>query len=176
MHLFSYPLSPTPHNATTRDAVSYSIVDDLTQTPMAMSALEVLKMCPTQWNALLATLGAVDPSNSKLITFDMENGEPWMPSTIAFQIPVSIRNLVMHRCIVDETYILKADSFRIFCMMIFPEILHASDEVVGPTFVKNNCIYIYRILHGVYMLLRREIPMAWGTTIDSLTPEINLFQ
>ena len=25
-------------------------------------------------------------------------------------------------------------------------------------------------------LLQREIPMAWGTTTDSLTPEINLFQ
>ena len=26
------------------------------------------------------------------------------------------------------------------------------------------------------ILLRREIPMAWGTTTDSLTPEINPFQ
>ena len=26
------------------------------------------------------------------------------------------------------------------------------------------------------ILLQREIPMAWGTTIDSLTPEINPFQ
>ena len=26
------------------------------------------------------------------------------------------------------------------------------------------------------ILLRREIPMAWGTTTDSLTPEINHFQ
>ena len=51
---------------------------------------------------LLATLGAVDPSDSKFITFDTENREPRMPSTIAFQIPVSIRNLVVHRCIVDE--------------------------------------------------------------------------
>ena len=25
-------------------------------------------------------------------------------------------------------------------------------------------------------LLRREIPMAWGTTTDNLTPEINPFQ
>ena len=25
------------------------------------------------------------------------------------------------------------------------------------------------------LLLQREIPMAWGTTIDSLTPEINPF-
>ena len=26
------------------------------------------------------------------------------------------------------------------------------------------------------MVLRREIPMAWGTTIDNLTLEINPFQ
>ena len=26
------------------------------------------------------------------------------------------------------------------------------------------------------ILLRREISMAWGTTTDSLTPEINIFQ
>ena len=29
---------------------------------------------------------------------------------------------------------------------------------------------------GISWLLRREIPMAWGTTTDSLTPEINPFQ
>ena len=51
---------------------------------------------------LLAALGAVDPSNSKLITFDTENGESHMPSTIAFQILVSIRNLIVHQCIVDK--------------------------------------------------------------------------
>ena len=71
-------------------ALSYNIMDDLAQTPMAMSALEVLKTCPTQRKSLLAALGAVDPSDSKLITFDTENGELRMPSTITFQIPVSI--------------------------------------------------------------------------------------
>ena len=49
-----------------------------------MSTLEVLKTCPTQWKALLATLGAIDPFDSKFIMFDTENGEPHMPSTIAF--------------------------------------------------------------------------------------------
>ena len=73
-----------------RAGVSYNIVDDLAQTPTTMSALEVLKTFPMQRKALLATLGAVDPSDSKLITFDIENGEPQMPSTIAFQILVSI--------------------------------------------------------------------------------------
>ena len=52
----------------------------------------------------------------------------------------------------DETCILKADSFRIFCMMILLEILHASDEVSGLIFVKKmSYIYIYILLHGVYM-------------------------
>ena len=67
-----------------------------------MSTLEVLKMCPMQQKALLATLRAVDPSDSNLITFDKENGELHMPSTISFQIPMSIRNLVVHQCRVDE--------------------------------------------------------------------------
>ena len=53
----------------------------------------------------------------------------------------------------DETCLLKDDSFNIFCMMILPEILRASGEVLGPIFVKLFCIYIYiyRLLHGVYM-------------------------
>ena len=78
------------NNATSRDAVSYSIGDDLAQKPMAMSALEVLKTFPMQRKYLLAALGAMDPSDSKLITFNTENGEPQMPSTISFQILESI--------------------------------------------------------------------------------------
>ena len=67
-----------------------------------MLDLEVLKKFPTQQKTLLATLGVVDPSHSRLITFDLDQGEPRMPSTIAFQIPVSIQNLVVLRCIIDE--------------------------------------------------------------------------
>ena len=37
-------------------------------------------------------------------------------------------------------------------MMIFPEILCASDEVSGPIF----CIYIYILLHDVYMFQMDE--------------------
>ena len=61
-----------------------------------MSALEVLKTCPMQQKDLLDALGVIDPSESKLITFDTENGELRMPSIITFQIPVSIWNLVVH--------------------------------------------------------------------------------
>ena len=36
-------------------------------------------------------------------------------------------------------------------MMILLESLCALDEVLGPIFVKKNRIYIYILLHGVYM-------------------------
>ena len=70
------PIRRVANNSMARVAINYSIVDDLAQTPITMSTLEVLKMCPMQQKALLATLGAVEPSKSKLITFDMENGKP----------------------------------------------------------------------------------------------------
>ena len=53
------PICRIANNATARVAISYSIVDDLAQTPTAMSALEVLKTWPTQQKALLVTLGVV---------------------------------------------------------------------------------------------------------------------
>ena len=40
------PIRWVSNNVTARTAVSYSIMDDLAQTPMAMSSLEVLKTCP----------------------------------------------------------------------------------------------------------------------------------
>ena len=44
-------------------------------------------------------------------------------------------------------------------MMILPEILRASDEVSGPIFCKTFSyiyIYIYRLLHDVYMFQMDE--------------------
>ena len=48
----------TLHNPNAGAAANYSIVEDLAQTPCAMSALEVLQSCPTQRDALLADLGS----------------------------------------------------------------------------------------------------------------------
>ena len=47
----------TLHNPNARDASNYSIVEDLAQTPCAMSALEVLQSCLAQRDTLLAALG-----------------------------------------------------------------------------------------------------------------------
>jgi hypothetical protein len=67
-----------------------------------MSILEVLQTCPSQQKSFLSTLGEVDPSDTHLITFDLDNSEPCLPSLVAFQIPVKICNHPIHRCIIDE--------------------------------------------------------------------------
>jgi hypothetical protein len=96
------PLRRNVHNPQARAAHNYSLVDDLAQSPAAMSVLEVLQTCPTQRKSLLSTLGAVDPADTRLITFDLDSGEPRLPALIAFQIPVKIWNITVHRCIIDE--------------------------------------------------------------------------
>jgi hypothetical protein len=67
-----------------------------------MSVLEVFQTCPTQRKSLLSTLGEVDPMDTRLITFDLNRGEPHLPTLITFQIPVKIRNIIVHCYIIDE--------------------------------------------------------------------------
>lgn len=51
---------------------------------------------------MLYALGAIDPSNARLITFNIDNAEMRLPPSIAFQIPVTVKNVVIHRCIINE--------------------------------------------------------------------------
>ena len=60
-------------NPNARAAQFYNVVEDLAQAPCAMSPLEVLQSCPTQRKNLLTTLGALDPDNTNLIHFNVEN-------------------------------------------------------------------------------------------------------
>jgi hypothetical protein len=96
------PLRRNVHNPQARAAHNYSLVDALTQSPTAMSVLEVLQNCPTQWKSLLSTLGVVDPADTRLITFNLDSSKPHLPALVAIQISVKIRNIIVHRCIIDE--------------------------------------------------------------------------
>jgi hypothetical protein len=79
-----------------------SLVDDLAQSPTAMSILEVLQTFPTQWKLLLFSLGAVEPTDTHLITFDLDSGEPCLPALVSLQILIKIQNITVHRCIIGE--------------------------------------------------------------------------
>jgi hypothetical protein len=77
------------HNPNARATQNYSVVEDLSQTPCAMSALEVLQSCPSQRKALLATLGSVETCNPGTIMLDTTDLKPRLPYHVAFQIVVA---------------------------------------------------------------------------------------
>jgi hypothetical protein len=58
------------HNPNARAAQNYSVVEDLSQTPCSMSALEVLQSCPAQRKALLTALGSTETCNPGTIMLD----------------------------------------------------------------------------------------------------------
>jgi hypothetical protein len=90
------------NNPHARAAHNYSLINDLAQSPASISILEVLQTFPTQRKSLLSSLGAVDPVDTRLITFDLDSRELHLPALVAFQIPVKIWNITVHRCIIDE--------------------------------------------------------------------------
>jgi hypothetical protein len=89
-------------NPHARAAQNYSIVEDLAQAPSAMSALEVLQSCPTQWKALLKAIGGIDPTDTNLIIFDLEDHIPRLPPQLAFQIQVVVADKNICRTVIDE--------------------------------------------------------------------------
>jgi hypothetical protein len=90
------------HNPNARATQNYSIVQDLGQTPCAMSSLEVLQTCPSQRNAMLSTLGSLDPCGSKVIKFDIMDVKPHLPYHVAFQIHLDYSNYTIKHTIIDE--------------------------------------------------------------------------
>jgi hypothetical protein len=67
-----------------RVAQKYIIVEDLAEAPSAMSTLEVLQTCPAQWEALLKAIGGIDPTDTNLIVFDLDDHIPRLPPQLVF--------------------------------------------------------------------------------------------
>ena len=67
-----------------------------------MSTLEVLQSCPTQRKLLLLAIGAIDPQDSNLTVFDLENFTSRLPHQMAFQIPILVKNRRVFHTIIDE--------------------------------------------------------------------------
>jgi hypothetical protein len=90
------PLRRNVNNPQARVTHNYSLVDDLAQSLAAMSVLEVLRTYPTQQKSLFSALGVVDLADTRLITFDLDCGEPHLPALVAFQILIKIWNITIH--------------------------------------------------------------------------------
>jgi hypothetical protein len=92
-------LAFNPH---ARAAQNYNIVEDLAQAPSAMSSLEVLQSCVAQGRALLKAIGGIDPTDTNLIVFDLEDHIPRLPPQLAFQIQVVVADKSICRTVIDE--------------------------------------------------------------------------
>jgi hypothetical protein len=88
-----------PHAHATQN---YNIVEDLAQAPFAMSALEVLQSFPIQRKAVLKAIGGIDPTDTNLIIFDLEDHIPRLPPQLVFQIQVIVSDKNICRTIIDE--------------------------------------------------------------------------
>jgi hypothetical protein len=77
------------HNPNARAAQNYSMVEDLSQTPCAMSTLEVLQSFPTQRKSLLTALGSTETCNLGTIMLDTTDLKPCLPYHVGFQIVVA---------------------------------------------------------------------------------------
>jgi hypothetical protein len=65
------------------------VVEDLSQTPCVMSALEVLQSFLAQRKALLTSLGSTETCNPGTIMLDTSNLKPCLPYHVEFQIVVA---------------------------------------------------------------------------------------
>lgn len=64
------------YNSNARTTHHYNIVEDLAQALSVMSTLEVLQSCPSRRKALLSAIGGIDPTNTSLLAFNLENFIP----------------------------------------------------------------------------------------------------
>jgi hypothetical protein len=74
-----------------------------------MLTLEVLQTFPTQWNAFLSVLGALDLSGSNFVKFDVVDVKPHFPYHVAFKIHVEGMNITIKRIVINEgasTYVM----------------------------------------------------------------------
>jgi hypothetical protein len=67
-----------------------------------MSALEVLQTFPIQHKALLKAIGGIDPTDTNLIIFYLEDHIPRLPPQLAFQIQVIVSDKKNCRKVIDE--------------------------------------------------------------------------
>jgi hypothetical protein len=94
------------HKPNARATQNYSVVEDLSQTPYVMSALEVLQSCPSQRKSLLAALGSIKTCNPGTIMLDTIDLKPHLPYHVSFQIvvahPTKTFTKNIFRMVVDE--------------------------------------------------------------------------
>ena len=80
----------------------YNVVEYFPQAPCAMSSIEVLQMFPAQIRNLLSVLGAMDPKNSNVIAFKLDDFKSRLSHQLTFQLSTKVIGKKIHRTVLDE--------------------------------------------------------------------------
>jgi hypothetical protein len=67
-----------------------------------MLALEVLQSYPTKHKSFFKSIGGINPTDTNLIIFDLEDHIPRLPAQLAFQIQVIVSDRNICRTVIDE--------------------------------------------------------------------------
>jgi hypothetical protein len=97
-----------------------------------MSTLEVLQSCPNQRKALLKSIGGIDPTDTNLIIFDMEDHIPRIPPQLAFQIQVVIEKNNICKIVIDEGASVCVMSITYWKAIVSPPLIESHDTLQGP--------------------------------------------
>lgn len=78
------------HNPNAHGNHTYSIIEDLAQDLVTLSAVKVFQSFPMQRKALLTTIVGVDTSYLNLMTFYPSSWKPYLPHHLSLEIMVHV--------------------------------------------------------------------------------------
>ena len=89
-------------NPNARAAQYYNIIEYMAQASYVMSALKVLKTCPTQRKNFLIALRDFDPENNKITTFKLDDFNTRLSHQLDFQLSTKSIGNTIHRTTLEE--------------------------------------------------------------------------
>jgi hypothetical protein len=150
-HILKGVLKCTTHNPNARATQNYSIVENLGQTPCAISTLEVLQTRPSQRNALLSMLGYIDTSGSKVINFDVTDVKPRLHYHVEFQIHVGYSKYTIKRVFFYEgaaTCVISLISWKYLVSLTLSKSSNMSTTFDGHSFCPHNILPAFLVQLG----------------------------
>jgi hypothetical protein len=109
-----------------------------------MSSLEVLQSCATQRKTLLKDIGGIDPTDTNLIIFYLEDHIPRLPPQLAFQIQVIVENKKICQTVMDEgasTYVMFITCWKSIGSSALTKSHNTLKSFNGTRFKPNGVLY-----------------------------------
>ena len=134
-----------------------------------MSTLEVLQTCPTQRKNFVTALGAMDPENSNIITFKLDDFKRRLSHQLAFHIATKIDGNTIRRTVLDEGSSTLVMSLSCWRAIGSPEINHLPStlkDFYGHGFQPYGLLPVIHVQLGASYspFISKSLTLLWITT------------